>query len=94
MYKQWLQNIDNLLECLVGKDQLEFTYTERSHHCITLNEVDFKVFYHHSLWEEHYSPANGTVSYIKKLQDMSSTDMDIKAPEENVTKTMEPKWYR
>ena len=90
MYKQWLQNIDNLLEFLVGKDQLEFIYTERSHHCITLIEVDFKVFYDHSLWEEHYSPGNGTVSYIKKLQDMSSIDMDIKVPEENVTKTIEP----
>ena len=90
MYKQWSQDIDNLLEFLVGKDQLEFKYTERSRHCITLNEVDFKFFYDHSLWEEHYSPGNGTVSYVKKLQDMSSTDMDIEAPEENVTKTTEP----
>ena len=90
IYKQWSQDMDNLLEFLVGKDQLEFTYTERSRHCIALNEVDLKIFYDHSLWEEHYSPGNGTVSYVKKLQDMSSTDMDIEAPEENVTKTTEP----
>ena len=42
------------------------------------------------MWEEHYLPGNGTVSCIKNIQDMSSTDMDIEASEENVTKTSEP----
>ena len=90
MYKQWSQGMDNLLEFLFGKDQLEFTNTERSCHCITLNKVDFEAFYDHSLWEEHYPPGNGTVSCIKNIQDMSSTDIDIEASEENVTKTSEP----